>query len=168
MDMILGKLQVILKNREAWHAAVHGVMKSQTWLSNWTTTGRCQEPLQPVRLPAWVTTRLYCSLSTSTPFYMLSLQDPTPHPQLYYLLHVLWRASLNPCSQPLNLRTRLSLHIQISYSSPPRIQQNKDAAPTKRNILTEGRGVVGFFSPTRICFSVTYLNMKETSSVSSY
>ena len=21
---------------EAWHAAVHGVMKSQTWLSNWT------------------------------------------------------------------------------------------------------------------------------------
>ena len=26
-------------DREAWHAAVHGVTKSQTWLSNWTATG---------------------------------------------------------------------------------------------------------------------------------
>ena len=27
-----------MKDRETWHPAVHGVMKSQTWLSNWTTT----------------------------------------------------------------------------------------------------------------------------------
>ena len=38
MDMILGKLWKIVRDREAWHAAVHGVTKSQTWLSNWTTT----------------------------------------------------------------------------------------------------------------------------------
>ena len=29
-DMSLSKLQEIVKNREAWHAAVHGVTKSQT------------------------------------------------------------------------------------------------------------------------------------------
>ena len=30
MDMNLGKLQEIVKDREAWHAAVHGVAKIQT------------------------------------------------------------------------------------------------------------------------------------------
>ena len=38
MDMGLCKLRVIVKDREAWRAAVHGVAKSQTRLSDWTTT----------------------------------------------------------------------------------------------------------------------------------
>ena len=38
MDMCLSKLRDIVKDREAWYAAVHGVTNSQTWLSKWTTT----------------------------------------------------------------------------------------------------------------------------------
>ena len=37
MDMSLSKLQEMVKDRKAWHAAVHRVAKSWTWLSNWTT-----------------------------------------------------------------------------------------------------------------------------------
>ena len=38
MDVTLSKLQEMVKDREAWHAAVHGVTKSWTWPSNWITT----------------------------------------------------------------------------------------------------------------------------------
>ena len=36
MDMSLHKLQGMVKDREAWHAAVHGVTKSQIRMSDWT------------------------------------------------------------------------------------------------------------------------------------
>ena len=38
MDMNLSTLLEIMEDKGAWYAAVHGVTKSQTQLSNWTTT----------------------------------------------------------------------------------------------------------------------------------
>ena len=36
MGMSLSELQELVMDREAWHAAIHGVPKIQTWMSNWT------------------------------------------------------------------------------------------------------------------------------------
>ena len=36
MDMNLGKFQEMVRDRETWDAAVHGVAKSWTWLGDWT------------------------------------------------------------------------------------------------------------------------------------
>ena len=46
VDMSLSKLQETLKDREAWYAAVHGVIKSGTQLSDLTTTTQLIQCIQ--------------------------------------------------------------------------------------------------------------------------
>ena len=45
MDMSLSKFQEMVKDREPWCATVRGATRSQTWLSDWTTTIISRHPL---------------------------------------------------------------------------------------------------------------------------
>ena len=42
VDMSLNKLRELVMDREAWRVAVHGAVKSQTWLSDWTEPINCE------------------------------------------------------------------------------------------------------------------------------
>ena len=49
MDMSVNKLRELVKDREARNIAVHGVSKSQTWLSNWTDLNNSSTYLMELR-----------------------------------------------------------------------------------------------------------------------
>ena len=50
MDMSLTRLQELEMAREAWRAAVHGVTKTQTWLSDWTELNSTFKEIHDLRI----------------------------------------------------------------------------------------------------------------------
>ena len=73
--MNLGKLQEMVRDREAWHAAVHGVAKSQTRLGNWTPK---QQILSSV-LGEWKLNDEICDLGSLT-------RQSFIHPSIQWLI----------------------------------------------------------------------------------
>ena len=95
MDVNLGKLQEMVGDREAWHAAVHGVMKSQTRLGDWSKTP-CLQSLCFVILsdvlcfwgPEWVGSSLPFESGTHF-FFFPHRASNEPLPFLVWTFHTL-------------------------------------------------------------------------------
>ena len=82
MDMSLSKLQEIVKDREAWHAAIYGLTKSRTRLSDWTRR-------HPGELGEEESKRKWCcqeilpgSYQPERPYHRLHQHPPTRPTQL--------------------------------------------------------------------------------------
>ena len=144
-DMSLSKLREIVKDREAWHAAVHGVTKSWTWLSNWTELnwtslwGSSVHGILQARILEWVAISfsrgIFLTHVLNPPFYSPSLAAGFLLTSATSLVVVQSLSHVQPFETPWTIACQAPLSMELSkleywsglpFPSPGESSQPKD------------------------------------------
>ena len=136
MDMSLSRLQVLVMDRESWRAAVHGVSKSQTQLSDWSElnwTVSCQAPLSMgfSRQECW----------SGFPFSPLG---DLPEGWIPHLLRCRWLFTSESPGKPLGYALKLcySFHTFLKILLPSELMSSAGYCPRVRHLVRFGGSCV--------------------------